>query len=279
LTAADAVWVEYSKQTSMTGSSYQLSCNEQQALKQRVLSALRVQRLKEVRAQDRQLAKQRARAYKDLCVDSAQQLQTQLISMITQQREKELAVLRAQYEEALAGLASAQQQAAQTEEELAVQAQHEHQLYLQRQAEAQERFSAAVTQVRDARQSELQAVLDRVQRRQQVMAQERDKAQSFTKQAEAAAARQAQRQTQMQLQEEQRRRQNKVSQINFKYSRLHELGVPHLVVNHRDLRQQGPDAASQAQLEANRWDTHSIHMSGLPVLMPLCWPQQTLLSC
>lgn len=236
----------------MTGSSYQLSYDEQQALKQRVVSALRVQRLKEVRAQDRQLAKQRARAYKDLCVDSAQQLQTQLISLITQQREKELAVLQAQYEEALAGLASAQQQAAETEEELALQAQQKHQLFLQRQAEAQERFTAALAQVRNARQSELQAVLDRVQRRQQVMAQERGKAQGFAEQAKEAAAQQAQRQAQIQLQEEQRGRQNKVSRINFKYSRLHELGVPHLVVNHRGLPQQGPDAASQAQLEANR---------------------------
>lgn len=237
----------------MTGSSYKLSCDEQQALKQRVLAALRAQRLKEVRAQDRQLAKQRARAYKDLCVDSAQQLQSQLISLITQQRETELSVLKAQYEDALAGLARAQQQAAETEQDLALQAQQKQQLYLQRQAEAQERFSAALAQVRNARQSELQAVLDRVQRRQLVMEQERGKARGFAEQAKEAAALQAQRQAELNLQEEQRRRQNKVSRIDFKYSRLHELGMPHLVVNHRELPQQGADAASQAQLEAERW--------------------------
>lgn len=239
----------------MTGgssSSYQLSCDEQQALKQRVLATLRVQRLQQVRAQDRRLAKQRARAFNELCVDSAQQLQAQLIRLITQQREQELAVLKAQYEDALAGLAAAQHQAAETEQDLALQAQHKQALYLQRQAEAQQRFSSALAQVRNARQSELQAVLARVQRRQQVMAQERGKAQGFAEQARLAAARQEQRQAQLNLQEEQRRRQNKVSRIDFKYSRLHELGVPHLVVNHRELPQQAEDAASRAQVEAVR---------------------------
>ncbi len=84
------------------------------------------------------------------------------------------------------------------------------------------------------------------------MAQERNKAQGFAEQAREAAARQAQRQSELNLQEEQRRRQNQVSRIDFKYSRLHELGVPHLVVNHRELPQQAVDAASQAQLEAAR---------------------------
>lgn len=236
----------------MTGASYQLSCDEQQALKQRVLAALRVQRLQQVRAQDRQLAKQRSRTFKDLCVDSAQQLQAQLISLITQQREQELAVLKTQYEEALAGLATAQHQAAETEQQLAVQAQQRHELYLQRQAEAQDRFSSALAQVRTAKQSGLQAALARVQRRQQVMVQERGKAHSFAEQAREAATRQAQRQAELNLQEEQRRRQNQVSRIDFKYSRLHELGMPHLVVNHRELPQQAVDAAFQAQQEAAR---------------------------
>lgn len=237
-----------------SSTSYKLSPDEQQALKQRVLAALRVQRLREVRAQDRRLAKERVRAYQGLCIDSAQQLQAQLVCLITQQREQELAVLQAQYEDALAGLAAAQQQAAVTEQELALQAQQKHQLYLQRQAEAQGRFAAALAQVRNARQAELQAVLDRVQRRQQVMAQERGKAAGFAEQAKEAAARQVQRQAELNLQEEQRRRQNKVSRIDFKYSRLHELGVPHLVVNHRELPQQGADAASQAQQEADRYE-------------------------
>lgn len=233
-------------------SSYQLSHDEQQAAKQRLLAVLRVQRLKEVRAQDRQLAKQRTRAFQDLCVDSAQQLQQQLIALITRQREKELACLKAQYEEALAGLATAQQQASETEQQLALWAQQKHQLYLQRQAEAQERFHAALAQVRNARQSELQTVLDRVQRRQQVMVQERGKARGFAEQAREAAERQAQQQAELNLQEEQRRRQNKISRINFKYSRLHELGVPQLVVNNRELPQHGSDAATAAQLETVR---------------------------
>lgn len=238
-----------------SSSTYRLSQDEQQALKQRVLAAVRVQRLKEVRAQDRQLAKQRTRAFQDLCVGSAQQLQAQLIALITQQRERELACLKAQYEEAVAGLASAQRQAAETEQELELQAQHRQQLYLQRQAEAQERFSAALTQVRNARQSELQAVLDRVQRRQQVMVQERGKARGFAEQVREAAARNAAQQAEINLQEEQRRRQNQFSRIDFKYSRLHELGVPQLVVNHRGLPQQQQhtlDAATRAQVEAAR---------------------------
>jgi hypothetical protein len=236
----------------MTGSTYQLSYDEQQALKQRALAVLRVQRLKEVRAQDRQLAKQRSRAYKHLCVDSAQQLQEQVVAVIIQQRDQQLACLKAQYDEALAGLALAQQQAAATEQELALQAQQKHELYLQRQAESQQRFSTALAQVRNARQSELQALLDKMQRRQDMMAQERGKARGFAEQLKDAAARQAQQQAELNLQEEQRRRQNKVSRIDFKYSRLHELGVSHLVVNHKDLPQQAVDAATQAQLEAAR---------------------------
>lgn len=238
----------------MTGSSYQLSCSEQNALKKRLEAALRVQRLKEVRAQDRQLAKQRARAYQELCVDSAQQLQQQLIELITQQREQELACLKAQYEEALAGLALAQEHAAQTEQQRALQAQRKQQLYLQRQSEAQARFNAALTQVRNARQSELQAVLEQVQRRQDIMLQERGKARGFAEQAKEAALRQAQQHAELNLQEEQRRRQNQVSRIDFRYSRLHDLGPPHLVVNHRDLPQaHGADGASQAQAEAARY--------------------------
>lgn len=236
----------------MTGSTYRLSHDEQQALKQRMLATLRVLRLKEVRAQDRQLAKQRARVFQELRIDSAQQLQAQLVALITQQREQELACLKEQCEEASAGLAAGQQQAAETEQQRALQAQLKHQLYLERQAEAQQRFDAALAQVRTARQSELQAVLDKVQRRQQIMGLERSKARGFADAAREAAASLAQQQAQLSLQEEQRRRQNHVSRIDFRYSRLHDLGMPHLVVNHRELPQEAADAASRAQAEAAR---------------------------
>jgi hypothetical protein len=246
-----------------TSSAYKLSHEEQQAGKQRTLAALRVQRLKEVRAQDRAVAKARARAYQGLCVDSAAQLQAQLIALISEQRAQELAALRAAYEDAVAGLAAAQRQAAVTDAQLAAEAQLKRQLYEQRQAEAQARFGAALARVKHARQGELQAALAKARRRQQIMLTERDKAQAFREQAREAAAAAAQREADLNLQEEQRRRHNQVSRIDFRFSRLHELGVPHLVVNHSRGRTAAPgpeqqqqqactDAATQAQLEADR---------------------------
>lgn len=175
------------------------------------------------------------------------------MSLITQQRNAELAALRAQYEQALAGLAAAQRDAAASEQQLALERQHKHQLYMQRQQEAQQRFATALARVQSAQQAELQAVLDKVQWRQAIMQSQRELAKGFTEQQRQQALQDAQRLAELSLQQEQRRRQNQVSRIDFKYSRLHEMGVPKLVLNHRDLPQpDGADAATQAQLEAVR---------------------------
>ncbi|WIA41807.1 hypothetical protein OEZ86_009138 [Tetradesmus obliquus] len=81
----------------------------------------------------------------------------------------------------------------------------------------------------------------------------RQLARDFTEQQKQQAAAEAQQQAELNLQEEQRRRQNQVSKIDFRYSRLHEMGVPQLVTNHKELQEnKALDAATQAQSEAAR---------------------------
>jgi hypothetical protein len=233
--------------------SYQLSHDEQQQAKVCLLEAARLQRLQQVREQARQIAKSRSRAYQRLCVQSAESLQQQLCQLLTDKRNRELTELKAEYEQALAGMAAAQKQAAATEQQLAIDRQQQHQLFLQRQQQALQRFAVALSKVQSSRQTELQAMLDRVQRRQHIMQQEKDAAHEFGKQARQQAAKEARQRAELHLQEEQRRRQNQVSRIDFKYSRLHELGVPQLVVNNKELPQPADaDAATQADDQTAR---------------------------
>lgn len=236
----------------MTG-TYQLTHDEQKAAKARLLTKARLQRLLQVRAQNKQLAKARSRTFKQLCTDSSQQLREELVLLINQHKEQELAQLRAQYQAAVEGLASAQRDAAVSAQQLAIEREQKHQNFLQREKEAQQRFAAALSRVQAARQAELQVVLGQMQLRQEIMLQQRELARSFAEQQKKQQVQAAQRQEELNILEEQRRRQNQVSRIDFKYSRLHELGVPQLVVNHRDVPGEGaPDAATQAQTEAVR---------------------------
>lgn len=233
--------------------TYHLSYDEQKAAKARLLAGARLQRLLQVRAQDKQLAKARSRNFKQVCVDSAQQLKDELVMLIGQQRERELSQLRAQYQTALEGLATAQRDAAISAQQLAIEREEKHRLFLQREKEAQQRFAAALSGVQAARQADLQVVLNKIQRRQDIMHQQRELASTFTEHQKQQAVQDAQQQAEVDLLEEQRRRQNKVSRIDFRYSRLHELGVPQLVVNHKELPAEGTlDAATQAQQEAVR---------------------------
>ncbi|KAF6261783.1 hypothetical protein COO60DRAFT_1458938 [Scenedesmus sp. NREL 46B-D3] len=209
----------------MTGHTYALSYDEQQQAKARLLAATRLQRL----------------------------LQDQLVQLLTQQRNAELATLQEQYEAALAGMASAQREAALSTQQLEQQREARRLQHLQRQQEAQQRFAAALARVQNAREADLQAVLVKVQRRQNIMQTHRQLAKEFTEQQKQAAAAEAQQQAEVNLQEEQRRRQNQVSRIDFRYSRLHEMGVPQLVTNNKDLHDDDAmDAATQAQHEASR---------------------------
>jgi hypothetical protein len=243
----------------MTGNTYALSYDEQQQAKARLLAAARLQRLLQVRSQDRRLARAKSKAFQQLCGSSAQALQEQLVQLLTQQRNAELAMLQEQYEAALAGMASAQREAALTAQQQEQQREAKRVQYLQRQQDAQQRFAAALARVQNAREAELQAVLDKVQRRQNIMQTHRQLARDFTEQQKQQAVAEAQQQAELNLQEEQRRRQNQVSKIDFRYSRLHEMGVPQLVTNHKDLQDDDAlDAATQAQQEAVRWATAHI---------------------
>lgn len=236
----------------MTG-IIQLTHDEQKAAKARLLINARLQRLLQVRAQDKQLAKARSHSFRQLCDESAQELRGQLILLIQHQREQELVHLRAQYQAAVDGLASAQRDAAVSAQQFAIDREENHQMFLQREKAAQQRFKAALARVQAAKQAELQVVLHKMQLRHGIMHQQRELAKSFTEQHKQQEAHAAQRQAELDLLEEQRRRQNQVSRIDFKYSRLHELGVPHVVVNHKDLpNQHEAGAAAQAQIEAFR---------------------------
>eukprot|EP00775_Hariotina_reticulata_P007879 gene7879-8075_t len=85
------------------------------------------------------------------------------------------------------------------------------------------------------------------------MQQEKEAAHEFGKQARQQAAQEARQRSDLNLLEEQRRRQNMVSRINFRYSRLHELGVPQLVVNNKELQWTADDnAATQAEEQTAR---------------------------
>lgn len=253
------VWPGCGHSSAMTG-TYHLSYDEQQTSKARMLANARLQRLLQVRAQDKQLARARSRKFKQLCADSAEHLKQELVQLITEQRAQELAELKAQYQAALDGLASAQRDAAITAQQLALEREQKHQQYLQREKEAQQRFVTALARVQAAQQAELQVVLDKIKRRNEIMQQQRDLAKAFAEQQKQQAVKGAQRQAEVDMLEEQRRRMNQVSKIDFRYSRLHELGVPQVVVNHKALPQENtPDAVTQAQSEAVRCVVHIQH--------------------
>jgi len=115
------------------------------------LEAARLERLQQVRGQASQIAKSRSRAYERLCVQSAESLQQQLRQLLIDKRDRELTELKAEYEQALAGMAAAQRHAAATEQQVAIERQQQHQLFLHRQQQALQRFAVALSKVHSAR--------------------------------------------------------------------------------------------------------------------------------
>jgi hypothetical protein len=228
--------------------SYQLSHEEQQAARLKALSDSRTQRLLQVRLQEKELARKRSAAFKVLCRLSEQQLKQQLAERIDQQRQQQLEELRVQYARCLAQFGAAHKDAI----ALARQREAEERLRRQQRQEwekaEKQRFEGAMAIVRAAREQmarEKQGVLDR---RHEALALDRQRgralAEAYTHVLEARE-RQAQQTAQ---QEEERRRRNIHSKINFKYTRMHELGVAQLVVSNRQLDERTPDPAVEAAL-------------------------------
>jgi hypothetical protein len=226
--------------------SYQLSHEEQQAAKLRALSESRTQRLLQVRLQEKELSRKRNAAFKVLCRLSEQQLKQQLAERIQQQREQQLEELREQYARCLAQFGAAHKDAI----SLARQREVEERLRQQQRQEwersEKQRFEAAMAIVRAAREQmarEKQGALDR---RQDALAQDRQRARALAEAYRRTLEGRERQAQQMALEEEQRRRRNQHSKIDYKYSRLHELGVPQLVVNNKQLDPHGPDPAAEA---------------------------------
>ena len=233
--------------------SYQLTYSEQQEAKAKELAARRLHRLLQVRAQDKQLSKARARNYQAVCAASCDQLRQDLITVLEQQRQRELEQLQADYAQAVANLGRAQKDAAIAAGKEAVEREKKRQLLIKRQDEAQTRFAQAIARIRTAKQAQLQTLMEQLERRKHMMQQERDLSRQFAAQHKEAAASKAQQEAELEKQEAERRRRNMYSQVDFKYSRLHELGVSHLVQNQQDLRHQAPkEAMVRAQDTSNR---------------------------
>jgi hypothetical protein len=233
--------------------SYQLTYSEQQEAKAKELAARRLHRLLQVRAQDKQLSKSRARNYQALCAASCDQLRQDLINVLEQQRRQELEQLQADYAQAVANLGRAQKDAAIAAEREEVQRESKRKLLVRRQEEAQMRFSQAIARIRTAKHAQLQTLMEQLERKKNVMQQERDLSRQFAAQHKEAAVLKAQQEAYLNKQEEERRKRNLYSQVDFKYSRLHELGVSHLVKNHQKLDDQAPrEAMTMAQQTHSR---------------------------
>lgn len=228
--------------------AYRLTFDEQQAAKLKVLADSRIRRLQQVRAQDQHLARSRARSYRALCGAAAQQLQQELVALLERQRQEELLDLQQQYAEALEGVATAQRSAAETSAEYAAARAARAEQLARRTADAQRRYAAAISRVRAARDAELAVIAERLQRRQEVFAAERASARAAAARAREEAAAAAAAAAEMDLAEQERRRRQLHSRVDFRYSRLHQLGVPALVVREEeepgDMRPRDPAIAA-----------------------------------
>jgi hypothetical protein len=146
----------------MSPATYQLSSDEQRAAKAQALADSRMRRLLQVRAEDRRLARARAGRFRAVCDQSSQLLKEEITGILEQQRQLEVAALRAQYAAALAGIQQGQRDAQQHAQAAARAEQEKRVLLAQREAEAQERFARALAKVQGAKRAELESFLQQV---------------------------------------------------------------------------------------------------------------------
>jgi hypothetical protein len=226
--------------------SYQLSYEEQQAAKLKALNDSRTQRLIQVRNKEKELAKKRNAAFKVLCKLSEEQLKQQLAERIQQQRQQHLQELNEQYARCLAQFGAAHKDAISLAKQQEVEQRLKQQQWQEWEKAEKQRFDAALAIVKASReqmQREKQSLLDR---RQDALAQDRQKARVLAEAYKHVLEARAKQQQQVQQEEEERRRRNMHSNIDFKYTRLHELGVPQLVVNNKQLEDRIPDPEAEA---------------------------------
>ncbi len=236
----------------MVSTTYQLTTDEQERARAKAIAESRVVRLLQVRAADKRLARSRTSSYRAAVQDSAALLRQELVAILERQRALELGALQAQYAAALAGIAAAHRDApaaSEREEQARVARAAAH---TRSQAAANARFAAAIAQVRSAKQAELSAVLAVLAHRRDTMAAERGLAREAAVAAREAAAAHALAQDELLTAEDERRRRNLCSKVDFRYSRLHELGVAHLVVRGGDaggVAQEDPGAVAQDTMD------------------------------
>lgn len=194
----------------------------------------RIARLQQVREQEQQNAKARARAFREQVDAQRFKLQEEMLQKSEKQRQLELQRLHMLVAARSEGIGQAMQAAAEWSSHRQQEAVASASAAAADQRLQRQRFLVALHKAKAAQEAQEQRKEAMRVRRAAILEAARLKAQEQAASQEQRARERREEDLRLAQAERERARRNLPSKIDFRHTRLHELGVPQLVVNHKE---------------------------------------------